>query len=119
MIQYLENQFAPTFSQGDLQNIENRNAYINMIVKGENPTPFTLDANYKHSPKPIPEGNAGVAELVKNISRLRYGRDANLVESEIERRYTQYDSSDDGKKPPAAAPKKQGGFTPPLSSPKA
>lgn len=119
--QFVENQFAPTFTAGDLQNIENRNAYVNLIVNGENPGAFSISLDYKNSPKPIPQGNPQVAQLVKNISALRYGRDAKLVEAEIDRR----DADDGGPvepgapKPPAAPTAGGfgggGGFTPPLA----
>lgn len=91
--QYLETQFAPTFDMQDLQNIENRNAYLNLLVNGENPGPFSISLDYKNSPKPIPEANAKMSELVKNLSRLRYGRDRELVESEIDRRTEDIDNA--------------------------
>jgi len=120
--QYLESQFLPTFDQADLQNIENINAYINLIVNGENPGPFSINLNYKHSPIPVPQANPEVGALVKNISRLRYGRDVNLVEAEITRRTSQYSTGvpkqigdSQGKATPASH-REKGGFTPPLSS---
>lgn len=116
--QFLESQFLPTFNQGDLQNVENRNAYINLIVKGENPGPFSISTDYKHAPFPIPKGNPEVANLVKSISRLRYGRDMHLVEAEIESRVQEYGGTEDTtKKPTPPVPGQMGGgFTPPLSA---
>jgi hypothetical protein len=118
--QFIESQFAPTFNAQDLQNIENRNAYINLIVNGENPGPFSISLDYKNSPKPIPEGNPQIAHLVKNISRLRYGRDEKLVDSEIDTRFNGDIGPDNGNEPavqtPSSPPAGQpNGFTPPLS----
>jgi len=84
--QYLETQFAPTFTAADMQNVENINAYINLLVNGENPGPFSINTHYKYSPIPVPEANSEIANLVKSLSKLRYGRDVHLVEAEIDRR---------------------------------
>ncbi len=113
--QFLETQFQPTFNQGDLQNIENTNAYVNMIINGENPGPFSLNTHYKHSPKIIPDGKREVAQLVKSIARLRYGRDVNLVESEIARRENDLGSDSTTPTSTTTTPSSPGGFTPPLS----
>jgi len=116
--QFLESQFQPTFTAADLQNVENTNAYVNMIVGGENPGPFSINTHYKNSPKPIPDANPQVGQLVRSISRLRYGRDMHLVESEIERRENEEGIEEDKSSPaaPGGMPP-MGGFTPPLSPP--
>jgi hypothetical protein len=114
--QYLETQFAPTFTAADLQNIENINAYINLLSNGENPGPFSINTHYKYSPRPVPEGSPETAALVKSISRLRYGRDVNLVTSEINRRTESLDSGEpvQGSSATPAPPTRPGGFSPPL-----
>ena len=41
--EYLEKQFAPTFSARDLMNIDNRNAYAKLLVNGRPEKPFSLE----------------------------------------------------------------------------
>jgi len=85
--QFLESIYSPTFNVNDIVNQENRNAYIKLINKGESPPAFSLSMDYKHAPFDIPkEGNKKIAEIVKNLSRFRYGRDKALVEAEIIKR---------------------------------
>lgn len=101
--QFLETIFTPIFDQNDLTNLENTNAYVKIIAKGESPEAFSINTNYKHAPFAIPkEGNIKVAQIVKNLSRLRYGRDKGLVEAEMNDR-----SDMSGKKSKKPAP---GGF---------
>jgi hypothetical protein len=98
--QFLETIFTPTFNATDLVNLENTNAYLKLINKGESPPAFSVSTNYKHAPFPIPkEGNPKIAEIVKNLSRFRYGRDKDMVENEINRR-----SQTDGEDPKKAVP---------------
>ena len=76
----LAKEFEPVFSTNDLMNIDNYNAYAKLLIKGQPATPF----NFKTIP---PEkGLINTLNDAKNQSRLRYGRDRNLVEDEIWRR---------------------------------
>jgi len=80
----MEKEFAPTFNQYDLINVEFRTAYVKLLVNGTATRPFsmrTLDWP--------PEGaieRHGMAEKIKTLSRLKYGLDKNLVEAEINKR---------------------------------
>lgn len=86
---YLESQFDPYLNANDLMNQPNMHYYMKMISRGSYPAPFSLDPTYgKHFPDSgfdIPV-NKDVAELVKQLSRIRYGRDAKMVEEEIRKR---------------------------------
>lgn len=83
---YLQNWFAPVFNQDDLINLENRHMYIKLLVDGEYPPPFSLTVDLNYVPFELQEGNQEIAQLVKELSRLRHGRDRSLVESEISKR---------------------------------
>lgn len=82
---YLSHEFSPTFSEDDLLNIERFHVYIKTIVKNEPVPPFSMSL-YKDMAKQKAMENERVAEIIKEMSRLKYGRDARLVESEIARR---------------------------------
>ncbi len=82
---YLQHEFSPTFSEADLVNVESPHAYIKTIVHGEPVVPFSLDttkdmAKWKAMLKPQ------VGEAIKQLSRLKYGRDVAQVEASISQR---------------------------------
>jgi hypothetical protein len=82
---YLAHEYTPTFSEDDLLNIERFHVYIKTIVNNEPVPPFSADLT-KDMAKQEAEENERVAEIIKEMSRLRYGRDVRLVEAEISRR---------------------------------
>jgi len=79
--EYLKNQFEPVFTANDLMNIDNRNAYLKMLVNGRPVKPFSIET------LPPAQSNKEVAENLKQLSHLTYGRDRNEVEEEIRERY--------------------------------
>jgi hypothetical protein len=82
---YLQHEFQPTFSEADLINIEARHAYVKTVVNNEPVPPFSMDLtrNLEAEKK---MANPRVTELVKELSRLKYGRPRELVEAEIAKR---------------------------------
>lgn len=81
--EFLVKQFEPIFSQNDLINIDNFNAYAKILINGQTAKPF----NIKILP---PERSGGeLAAQLKEISRLKYGRDRQEVEEEILKRLRQ------------------------------
>ena len=79
--EYLKNQFEPTFSAGDLMKLDNRNAYLKMLVDGKPAKPFSIET------LPPPQGNPEIADKIKELSYLKYGRDKEEVEAEIREKY--------------------------------
>ncbi len=82
---YLQHEFQPTFTEADLINVERFNTYIKTIVGGEPVSPFSMDLTRDMS-KEKAMANPRVAELVRELSRLKYGRDAAVVEAEVSQR---------------------------------
>lgn len=82
---YLQHEFSPVFGEDDLLNVERYHAYIKTIVKNEPVQPFSVDLT-KDIAKIEAMKNTRVAEIIKEMSRLKYGRDVKLVEAEIARR---------------------------------
>jgi len=80
---YLQHEFQPTFSEADLINIERFNAYVKTIVENEPVPPFSLDTTRDLSQV---QKNLKVGEMIRQLSRLRYGRDRELVEAEVVQR---------------------------------
>lgn len=82
--QYLQNEFAPVFDQNDLINLENINAYIKMLVDGNYPPPFSMYTHLNQAPQGlIPAPDPQNAQTIIELSRLKYGRDNEIVETEI------------------------------------
>jgi len=82
---YLQHEYSPTFNEADLLNIERFNVFIKTIVRNEPVPPFTMDVTKDieaerrmHNPK--------LAEAIKQLSRLKYGRDVRVVEADIAER---------------------------------
>lgn len=83
--QYLSHEFTPVFTEDDLLNIEKYHVYIKTIVKNEPVPPFSMSiAKDMEAWKAM--YNPKVAEIIKEMSKLKYGRDVRLVEAEISRR---------------------------------
>lgn len=82
---YLQHEFQPTFNETDLINIDRFNAYMRTIVRGEPIPPFSLDTTKDLSKEKALE-NPRVAELIRELSRLKYGKSVNMVEAEIAQR---------------------------------
>ncbi|MBI2032477.1 MAG: type IV secretion system DNA-binding domain-containing protein [Candidatus Levybacteria bacterium] len=79
---YLQHEFQPTFTEADLINIDRFNAYVRTVVNGEPVPPFSLDTT-KDLGKEKAIMNPRVSELIKELSRLKYGKDVNVIESLI------------------------------------
>lgn len=73
----LAKEFAPVFSAHDLINVEKYTAYLKLLIDNTAARPFNLLVD------PPAKGNTELAEGIKELSRLKFGRDRRLVESEI------------------------------------
>lgn len=78
---YLESRFLPTFTASDISKLENRNAYVNMLINGNPAKPFNIRT------LPPQQGNALDIEKLKQISYLSYGRERSEIEAEIAEKY--------------------------------
>ncbi len=75
--EFLEKQFAPVFSAQDLVNVDNRNCFARLLMNNELTRPFNMKTY-----API-SGDIELGHHLKELSRLRYGRDAKIVNREI------------------------------------
>jgi len=82
---YLQHEFQPVFSEADLINVDRYNAYVKTLVNGEPTQPFSMDLTRDLTKEKDVE-NPRVAELIKEMSRLKYGVDVNAIEAEIGQR---------------------------------
>lgn len=75
--EFLEKQFEPVFKAKDLVNVDNRNAFVRLLINSETTKPFNIKTY------PPSEGDVEVAKHLKEISRLKYGSDVAKVNKEI------------------------------------
>jgi len=68
-------------SEQDLLNIENRRAYLKLMIDGAASKPFTLNTL-----PPLGRENLKVSKALKQLSRIKFGRDRRLVEMELKKR---------------------------------
>lgn len=78
--EFISKQFAPVFNEQDLINIENFNAYVKLMIKG------TISQGFNMTTYPPSKGEKEIAEALKQLSMLKYGRDREVVEREIRER---------------------------------
>jgi len=106
---YLQHEFQPTFTEADLINIEARHAYVRTIVNNEPVPPFSMDLT-RDLEEEKKRANPKVAELVRELSLLKYGKPKELVEREIAERSRLFEVLGDAKPPLKGGPEGGGGF---------
>jgi type IV secretory pathway TraG/TraD family ATPase VirD4 len=78
--EFLEKQFDPVFTAKDLVNVDNYNGFVKILIDNETTKPFNIKTY------PPDDGDLEIAKHLKEMSRLKYGRDVAIVNEEIIRR---------------------------------
>ena len=73
-------QMAPIVSEYDLINMPKYTCYIKLLIDNQNPPAFNFN------PILPDKGNFELAKAIKELSRMKYGRDKRTVENEIDQR---------------------------------
>ncbi len=81
--QYLESHFSPTFTATDLMKIESHNCYLKPLINGVPVAPFNI-AVY-----PPNKGVPQIVEQLQQLSYMKYGREREVVDSAIVKKYQQ------------------------------
>jgi len=76
-VETLEKIYAPDFAGYDLINSDKYTWYVKMIVDNTQVKPFTMNLT------PVGNGDRELAEAIKELSRLKYGRDRTIVNADI------------------------------------
>jgi len=82
---YLQREFQPTFQEDDLLNIERFHVYVKTIVQNEPVPAFSMDVT-KDMEQMKKTSNPRVAQMIKELSRLKFGVDREIIETEVARR---------------------------------
>lgn len=78
--EFLEKQFTPVFNKNDLIGLDNRNAYLKLLIEGATSRPFSIVT------MDFPKSNPDAAKVIKDYSATKYGKDRASVEKEISAR---------------------------------
>jgi len=76
--EYLAKEYAPILTESDIIGISNYKAYIKLNINNTTSRPFSLETIYDTQ-----GSSAKVAEIVKQYSRMKYGRKKVFVDQEI------------------------------------
>ena len=79
---FLQHEFVPVFNETDLSNIEKYHVYIKTIVNNEPVPPFSMSLEKDMDAQDACR-NPKLAEMIKELSRLKYGVDKDQIEAEI------------------------------------
>jgi hypothetical protein len=79
--EYMAKEFAPVLSEQDVIGIPNFNCYTKLNINNTTSRPFSLATIYDES-----ERNEKLGGLIKEYSRMKYGRKKSFVDQEIEDR---------------------------------
>ena len=82
--EFMKNKFDPVFSPQDLMNIDNLNAYVNLLVNGQTTRPFNIKIETN---RVFGAGSKEIGDAIREMSRLKYGRPREEVEEEIKAKY--------------------------------
>jgi len=80
--EFMAKEMAPVFSEQDLINIDKYKAVMKLSIDTQPSRPFSLTPDNPYAEK----GDFEAAGAIKQISRLKYGRDKQFVDREIIRR---------------------------------
>lgn len=75
--EFLAKYFEPVFKQNDLANIDNFNAYVKLLIKGQTTKPFNIKT------LPASKPNYELMQIVKDLTKAKYARSREEVEEEI------------------------------------
>lgn len=79
--EYMAKEFAPVLSEQDVIGIPNFNCYTKLNINNTTSRPFSMATIYDES-----ERNEKLGGLIKEYSRMKYGRKKSFVDQEIEDR---------------------------------
>ncbi|PIY61956.1 hypothetical protein COY93_04400 [Candidatus Uhrbacteria bacterium CG_4_10_14_0_8_um_filter_58_22] len=75
--EFLEKEFAPVFTAFDLMNVDKIHWNAKMLIDNTVSRPFVMKS------PPMVVGNRRLSDAIKQLARLKYGRDRVMVEQEI------------------------------------
>jgi len=88
--EFMAKQFAPVFGAYDLINIPKFNCYIKLLIENSVSRAFNMKTPV------LDPGDPEIAKAIIELSRLKYGRNKNLIEEEIKERVNKVEKEMEG-----------------------
>ena len=82
--EFMKNKFEPVFNTQDIMNIDNLNAYVNLLVNGQTVQPFNIKLETE---RVFGAGNPEMVTYLKQLSRSKFARPRADVENEIKDKF--------------------------------
>lgn len=79
--EFMAHEFAPVFTEKDLTNLEAYHCYIKLLVDNAPVQPFNIKTMRDETPP-----SAELGQAIREMSRLKFGRDRSMVEAEVRER---------------------------------
>lgn len=79
--EYMAKEYAPLLTEQDVIGIENYKAYVKLNIRQTTSRPFSLETIWDETNK-----SERIAKILKEYSRMKYGRKRQFVDQEIEAR---------------------------------
>ncbi|MBU1954418.1 type IV secretion system DNA-binding domain-containing protein [Patescibacteria group bacterium] len=79
--EYMAKEYAPVLTEQDVIGIANYKAYIKLNINNTTSRPFSLETIYDMS-----KANPKIGDIIKQYSRMKYGRKKEFVDQEISAR---------------------------------
>jgi len=83
--EFMAKEFEPVANQFDLNQIDAFNAYIKLLIDNAPSKPFSMQTI-----KDAEAENKQLGDAIIQLSRLKYGRDVSIIDSEINNRMRDY-----------------------------
>jgi hypothetical protein len=84
--EFLSKEFAPAFGEYDLINVEAFTCNAKILIDNTASRPFNM-----HPIRPEPPKNKELSDMIRELSRYKYGRRRDLIEAEILERQSRVD----------------------------
>jgi len=81
-------EFAGIFNENDFLNCPSYNCYVKVLINNANPPGFNMKTMPLDKVPGVPVENPELAESIKQLSKLKYGKDLDLVNMEVKERQT-------------------------------
>jgi len=79
----LTKEFAPVFNEQDFINMPKYNAYVKLLIDNANPPGFNMATMPFDKIPGLPQSNPELSKVITKLSRLKYGRDPEIIEAEV------------------------------------
>jgi hypothetical protein len=86
--EFLAKEFAPVFNESDFLNCPKATCYTKLLIDNANPPAFNMKVPYYDK---YATANPKVAMAIRELSRLKYGRDRAIIEEEIRQKQLNLD----------------------------